>query len=145
MGEQSRQLESWAHVSGGRLSTMAATATEIWIPAAAALAGAFVGSIAPIFTAVWQGRKERQRERLRLAVELTVEQHRAFMEAAKAHAERYEVSFPPMTITLLFTADLLRDMSSDRKISPARLLELRARSRKLHETLREASEADPPG
>lgn len=113
--------------------------TDVLFPALTGLAGVIIGSIGSVFRDLWQSRAEHRRERMRLAVQLAVEQHRMWMEVGKTRP----IQTPPLLITLLLQADLLADLASDREVTPERLARLHARSSELHRTLQTLSETDP--
>lgn len=112
---------------------------KVLFPAVTALAGVLIGAGVSIFRDVWQSRAEHRRERMRLAVQLAIEQHRMWMEIGKTSP----IETPPLLITFLSQVDLLTDIANDREITPERLAQLHARSRTLHEELRMLNGADP--
>jgi hypothetical protein len=84
---------------------MATVEMSIWVPAISALAGAVVGSIAPIVLGVIQTKAEHRRERMRLATQLAIEDHHANIEIAKIN--RGKAWIPPLSLRVAYHADLL--------------------------------------
>ena len=57
--------------------------SELWSPFLAALFGAIIGSFTSVFIVVVQTRSERRRDRVRLAVQAAIEDHKRVFEMAE--------------------------------------------------------------
>ena len=57
--------------------------SELWSPFLAALFGAIIGSFTSVFIVVVQTRSERRRDRIRLAVQAAIEDHKRVFEMAE--------------------------------------------------------------
>jgi hypothetical protein len=72
----------------------------IYVPVLAALSGALIGSLSSIGTIYIQTRISSRRERIKQAVELAIEDHRAAREVAKMNGAGRTVMLPPITAFL---------------------------------------------
>ena len=57
--------------------------SELWSPFLAALFGPIIGSLTSVFIVVVQTRSERRRDRIRLAVQAAIEDHKRLFEMAE--------------------------------------------------------------
>jgi uncharacterized membrane-anchored protein YhcB (DUF1043 family) len=63
---------------------MATAEINVWISALSALAGALIGSVSPVVVGLLNARAESRRERLRLAVQMAIDDHKHMMDEARA-------------------------------------------------------------
>ena len=120
---------------------------NIWLPAAAALGGALIGSLAPIVVGVLNARAEARRERLRLAVQLALEDHRHLIETARARAKTVgattPIGVPPMSAIFHYHARMLELYQTLGDLEPKDFVQLRSQTKEIYDALAAAS-VDPP-
>jgi hypothetical protein len=113
---------------------------SVLVPAIAALAGAFIGSLGPLVIGVIQSRAEHKRERLRLATQLAVEDHKMAVEMVKLNRRG---GVPPLSVYVAYHADLLAVLATGKLITPEDVAGARERSRAVLDAVDEAQAADP--
>jgi hypothetical protein len=113
---------------------------SVLVPALAALAGAFIGSLAPMVVGIIQSRSEQRRERMRLAVQLAVEDHHAAIELVKLNRRG---SIPPLSTYVAYHADVLALVARGKPITPEDIVATRERSRAVMDAVEEKQAADP--
>jgi hypothetical protein len=89
---------------------------NVLIPAAAGILGALAGSIAPVIVSLLQQRGEHRRERLRLAVQLAVEENKMILEQIKMQPGNYTVL--PMSAQIVYFVDVLDLVARGKEITP---------------------------
>jgi hypothetical protein len=83
---------------------------NVWIPTPSALAGALIGSVSPVVVGLLNARAESRRERLRLAVQMAIEDHKHMMDEARAKAKSgVTVGVPPISAVLAYHVEV-RDL-----------------------------------
>jgi hypothetical protein len=102
--------------------------------AVAALLGVAVTSAASIVTLWTRERSERRRERIRLAVQAGIEDHKQAMEMAKLHDSVTEVA--PLSGFIHYHAHVL-DLLERNQMTPDNLRTLAAEQERLYEVARE--------
>ena len=112
---------------------------NVLLPAITGLLGALIGSLGSIVTSLFQSRAEHRRERVRLAVQLAIEQHRIWADVDKVKGGESQAP----VLTLLSYFDMLAEMTSGRTISPDILAEQYGRFMQMRETLEDLRAADP--
>ena len=112
---------------------------NVLLPAITGLLGALIGSLGSIVTSLVQCRAEHRRERIRLAVQLTIEQHRIWADVDKANGRESQAP----VLTLLSYFDTLSEMAAGREISPDLLAKQYGRFMLMRDTLEELRAADP--
>jgi hypothetical protein len=113
---------------------------NVLVPAVAALAGAFVGSLGPMVVGIIQSRAEHRRERMRLAAQLAIEDHRAAIEFVKLQGRG---SIQPLSTYVAYHADVLALVATGKSITPEDVVRLRVRSRAVIDAV-ESAQADDP-
>lgn len=113
--------------------------TNVLFPAIAGLLGALIGSLGSVVTSLFQSRAEHRRERVRLAVQLTIEQHRIWADVDKTKGGESQAP----VLTLLSYFDTLSELTSGRTISPDILVKQYGRFMRMRETLEDLRAADP--
>jgi hypothetical protein len=117
---------------------------NVWLPAASAIGGALVASLAPIVVGIMNARAEARRERLRLAVQLGIEEHRHLMETARVRAKTVgaatPIGVPPVSATVLYHIQMLDLLQSLGDLEPKDFVWLRERAKAIYEALAETSE-----
>jgi hypothetical protein len=99
---------------------------NVLVPAFAALAGALIGSLAPVVVGIIQSRAEHKRERMRLAATLAIDDQRAAIEIVKLNGHG---SIPPLSTFVAYHADVLALVAAGKSITPKDMIELRKRGR----------------
>jgi hypothetical protein len=95
----------------------------------AALAGALLGSLATIAVGVINGRAEGRRERLRLATQLAIEEHKHLVEEGQKHANAgRNVGVAPISSMVAYHMALLERLKDGAELSPEEFIELRNRN-----------------
>jgi hypothetical protein len=85
----------------------------IYVPVLAALAGALIGSISSIGTIYVQSKISAKRERMKQAVELAIEDHRAARAVTEILRQAgRDVDLPPLTAFLHYHEEILRAYDS---------------------------------
>jgi hypothetical protein len=84
----------------------------IYVPVLSALAGALIGSLSSIGTIYIQARISSRRERIKQAVELAIEDHRAAREIAKMSNPGRTLMLPPITAFLHYHEEVLRALDA---------------------------------
>jgi hypothetical protein len=112
---------------------------NVLLPAITGLLGALIGSLGSIVTSLFQSRVEHRRERVRLAVQLTIEQHRIWADVDKAKGSESQAP----VLTLLSNFDMLSEMTSGHTISPDMLAKQYGRFMEMRDTLEGLRGADP--
>lgn len=109
---------------------MAASEINIWIPAVSALVGALIGSVSPVIVGVVNARAESRRERLRLAVQMAIEDHKHLMALAREKASKYrqEIGVPPISAVLAYHVEVLEAFERAGTLEPADFVALRERA-----------------
>jgi hypothetical protein len=113
---------------------------SVLVPAVAALAGAFIGSLGPMVVGIIQSRAERKRERMRLAAMLAIDDQRAAIEMVKLTRPG---SIPPLSTFVAYHADVLALVAKGRSITPENMVELRERARAVMDAVKGAQAEDP--
>jgi len=113
---------------------------NVLVPAAAALAGAFVGSLGPLVVGIIQARSEHRRERMRLAATLAVDDQRAAIELLKLTRRG---SIPPLSAYVAYHADVLALVARGKSITPEDMIRARERSRAVMDAVEGAQAEDP--
>ncbi len=113
---------------------------NVLVPALAALAGALVGSLAPIVVGIIQSRAEHRRERMRLAVTLAIDDQRGAIQLMKVTGTD---SIPPLSTYVAYHADMLALVATGKSITPEDMRRARERSRARMEAVEGAQAADP--
>jgi hypothetical protein len=110
---------------------MAATEINVWIPVLAALAGALIGSVSPVVVGLVNARAESRRERLRLAVQIAIEDHKHLMAVAreKSLKHRTEIGVPPISAVLAYHVEVLEAFERAGTLDPADFVALRERAK----------------
>lgn len=109
---------------------------QIWLPAAAALAGALIGSIAPVVVGLLNAHAEARRERLRLAVQLAIEEHQRMMELAKHRLSTGKsTDIAPLSAILGYHAQLLERLQDVDSLTDADFELIRNRAKKAFHAL----------
>ena len=110
---------------------------NVWVPAASALAGVLAGSLTPIVVGLLNARSESRRERLRLAVQMALDENKAMMDQARVKAEStgFTVGVPPISATLAYHAEVLELLERAGRLEPEDLVALRARAKAMFEAL----------
>jgi hypothetical protein len=116
---------------------MATAEINVWLPAVAALAGALIGSLSPIVVGLINARAESRRERLRLAVQMTIEDHKHMMEIAKlkAASRGITVGVPPISAVLAYHVEVLEAFEKAGTLEAEDFVALRARAKASYEAL----------
>jgi hypothetical protein len=114
---------------------------NVLVPAIAALAGALIGSLAPIVVGIMQSQAEQRRERMRLATQLAIEDNRVAMQRAQLQPGRH--SIPPLSLYVLYHADMLELLSTGRAVTPEDVRRVRERSRAVMDATEESQAEDP--
>src|SRR5579863_7534514 len=109
-GSQNKNIQLAA--GGSHLATIS---VNVLVPAAAALAGALIGSLAPIVVGLIQSRAEHKRERMRLVTQLAIEDHKAAIELVKLNRRG---AIPPLSTYVAYHADVLALVAAGKSITP---------------------------
>jgi hypothetical protein len=104
---------------------MSTVQMSVWVPVIAALAGGLVASIAPIVVGLIQSGAEHQRELVRLATQLAIEEQKAAIETAKMMSRPASIS--PIAMNFVYHLGLLRFVEKG-SVSPADMEALQAQS-----------------
>jgi hypothetical protein len=114
-----------------------AVSSEIWLPVASALGGALIGSIAPVVVGWIQTRAEARRERLRLAVQLGIEDHKHLFGRAEALSTTHKrrVGVPPLSAIVQYHMSVLLILSKHEALKPNDFVELRNQSKAVFKAL----------
>jgi hypothetical protein len=119
---------------------MPAIPMSVLVPAVAALAGAFVGSLGPLLVGIIQSRAEHRRERMRLAATLAIDDQRAAIELVKLSRRG---SIPPLSTYVAYHADVLALVATGKSITPEDMVRVRERSRAVMDAVEGAQAEDP--
>ena len=79
--------------------------SELWSPFLAALFGAIIGSLTSVSIVVVQTRSERRRDRIRLAVQAAIEDHKRVFEMAEKTGRDHIIQ--PLSSYLYYHARIL--------------------------------------
>ncbi|MDQ2653801.1 MAG: hypothetical protein M3Z20_12265, partial [Chloroflexota bacterium] len=79
---------------------------SLWIPAAAALAGALIGSLAPLLVALISARRERRQEIARLAFSAGLADMQHSVEVVKLNKGKARI--PPLSVYVLYHAEVAK-------------------------------------
>jgi hypothetical protein len=126
---------------------MATAEINVWIPALSALAGAFIGSLSPVVSGWINARAESRRERLKLAVQMAIEDHKHLFTMAqqKARSTGAVVGVPPISAVLAYHVEVLEAFQKAGTLEPDDFLALRARAKASYEALAgDPSDDDDP-
>jgi len=117
---------------------MTATAEiSVWIPVLAALSGALIGSVAPVVVGLINARAAARVERLRLAVQLAVEDHKHMTTVAQDNAKRspVKIGIPPISAVLAYHLKVMDALQESGCLTPEDFVELRARAKASYDAL----------
>jgi hypothetical protein len=89
----------------------------IYVPLLSALGGAIVGSLTSVATIYFQARINERGERLKQAVQLAIEDHKAAIEVAKTYAQGAMI--PPLTAFMHYHMEVLDAMAKESLTSEA--------------------------
>lgn len=101
----------------------------MYVPLLSALAGAVVGSLSTIVTIIVQGRNESKRQRLRMTMELALEEYKTQLTNAKPGT-----SILPMSTYLYHYMQLAKAME-DGDLSPERIKQIYAHNDEFSRTV----------
>jgi hypothetical protein len=110
---------------------------NVWIPVLSALAGALIGSVSPVVVGLINARAEGRRERLRLAVQMAIEDHKHLFAMAQEKARTYgqTVGVPPISAVLAYHVEVLEAFQKAGTLEPEDFVTLRARAKASYEAL----------
>lgn len=122
---------------------MTQTEFNLWVPIVAALGGVLIGSLAPIVIGVLNAGAETRRERLRLAVQLAIEDHRHLRASAVAAARLSgrEPGVSPIAAVFAYHAAVLETFQKKKKVTPTELAKLYREAEATYDAMIEAQEA----
>jgi len=116
---------------------MTAPEINVWIPVLAALAGALIGSVSPVVVGLVNARAESRRERLRLAVQMAIKDHKDLMAVAREKAQKLGVGIavPPISAVLAYHVEILEAFERAGTLEPADLTAVGARAKASYKAL----------
>jgi hypothetical protein len=115
---------------------MATQEFNVLVPAVAALTGALIGSVAPVVVGLINARAESRRERLRLAVQMAIEDHQHMMgEARRKAGTGTRVGVPPISAVLAYHVEVLEQLQKAGSLEPKDFVLLRARAKAAFDAL----------
>jgi hypothetical protein len=110
---------------------------NVWLPVVSALGGALIGSLAPITVGLLNSHAEARRERLRLAVQLALEDYKHLradaVEAARRTGKLAGVS--PIAAVFAYHADVLNTFNKKGELTPEDLVQLNKRAEATYDTI----------
>jgi hypothetical protein len=116
----------------------------VWVPAVSALSGALIGSISPVVAGLLNSRAEARRERLRLAVQLALYDHKHLMEDARVKAKAgARVGVPPVSAVLAYHAEVLETFEASGELTPEDFLRLGKGNKAVFDALAADTKAAP--
>jgi len=114
-----------------------APSVNVWLPAAAALAGAAVAQISPVIVAMLNARAETRRDLLRQAVAVAIEDHKQLIEHAQRHARAtgQSVEVPPLSAIVGYHVEILKYYQRKGRIDLDAFMESRSKFKEIHEAI----------
>lgn len=106
---------------------MTATEMTAWIAAGSALLGALIGSIPPIVASIVQARANNAQERLRLAVQIALQEHQLSLEQMHRRAQEAPdkvFKVVPLAGFVMFSAEILERIAAGKTLDVDTVLRL---------------------
>ena len=114
---------------------------NVWMPFLSALFGAIIGSATSVLVVVVQTRAEHKRERLRLAVQAAIEDHKRIYDLATRQGRAYIIQ--PLSSYIHYHASILELLDKGR-LSPDALLKLNQELEHLGKIAEETAKRNNP-
>jgi hypothetical protein len=118
---------------------------EVWVPLLSALLGGVIASIASIASIILQSRFQAKRERGRLIMEASIQEHKTYVDLAKVIPGKKRIY--PLSTFLITNANLLKLLEKD-ALTPENLRNLHKKMEEImkvyDESLEDQQQETPP-